>query len=116
VSEYKPISREEARRMLRDRGLRGWAIGRGGAPRIYKRYALTDFVEAVRFIEAIRDVAEELGHHPDVCIENYNTVRVSLTTHDIGGLSTMDVELAEKIEEIYAKVVGARGGAGHPAT
>jgi len=101
--------------MLRVKGLRGWAIGRGRAPRIYKRYALADFVEAVRFIDAIRDVAEELGHHPDVCIENYNTVRVSLTTHDIGGLSTMDIELAERIEEIYAKVVGARGGAGHPA-
>jgi len=93
--------------MLVERGLKGWAIGRGRIPRIYKRFALPDFIEAVRFIETIKDVAEELGHHPDVCIENYNTVRVSLTTHDIEGLSTMDVELAEHIERIYSTAVGA---------
>jgi 4a-hydroxytetrahydrobiopterin dehydratase len=42
-----------------------------------------------------------MEHHPDLCIEGYNTVRISLTTHDIGGLSTMDIELAEGIERIY---------------
>ncbi|MEM4971673.1 MAG: 4a-hydroxytetrahydrobiopterin dehydratase [Sulfolobales archaeon] len=101
MSEYKSISPEEARKMLREKGLTGWRIGRGKAPRIYKRYLLRDFVDAVNFINSIRDAAEELGHHPDLCIENYNTVRIFLTTHDIKGLSTMDIELAERIEKIY---------------
>lgn len=101
MSEYKSISPEEARKMLREKGLTGWRIGRGRTPRIYKRYLLRDFVDAVSFINSIRDAAEELGHHPDLCIENYNTVRIFLTTHDIKGLSTMDIELAERIEKIY---------------
>lgn len=98
---YERISVEEARRALIERGLRGWRIYEGKTQRIYKRYKLRDFVEAVGFIEDIRDLAERMEHHPDLCIEGYNTVRISLTTHDIGGLSTMDIELAEGIERIY---------------
>jgi 4a-hydroxytetrahydrobiopterin dehydratase len=101
LSEYKPISPEEARKMLIEKGLTGWKIGGGKTPRIYKRYSLRDFIDAVSFINSIKDAAEELGHHPDLCIENYNTIRVFLTTHDIKGLSTMDIELAERIERIY---------------
>ncbi len=101
MSEYKPISLEEARKMLMEKGLAGWKIGRGKTPRIYKRYSLRDFIDVVNFINSIKDAAEELGHHPDLCIENYNTIRVFLTTHDIKGLSTMDIELAERIEKIY---------------
>jgi len=103
MSEYKAITIEEAKKYLKEKGLKGWKIGKGKITRIYKKFKFKDFVEAVKFVENIRDVAESLEHHPDLCIESYNLVRIFLTTHDIKGLSTMDLELAEKIEEVYKK-------------
>jgi len=104
VSEYRAISPERAREMIRERGLRGWRVGRGKIPRIYKKFNLGDFMKAIKFVNSIGNVAEELGHHPDLCIESYNFVRVFLMTHDIKGLSTSDIELAERIEKIYEEL------------
>ncbi|MFM7713482.1 MAG: 4a-hydroxytetrahydrobiopterin dehydratase, partial [Microcystis sp.] len=43
--------------------------------------------------------AESLGHHPDITI-NYNRVTLSLTTHDVGGLSNLDFDLAQQIDRL----------------
>ncbi|PWV37801.1 MAG: 4a-hydroxytetrahydrobiopterin dehydratase [Desulfurococcaceae archaeon] len=95
---------EEIREELRSKGLRGWKITRGRVRSIVKRYRFKDFVEAVNFIERVKDIAEEMEHHPDICIFNYNNVKVSLTTHDAGGVTQWDIELALKIEELYRSI------------
>lgn len=56
-------------------------------------YQFNDFVGAVQFINRLLPAAEELGHHPDLTIA-YNRVGVSVTTHDAGGLTDLDFDLA----------------------
>lgn len=57
----------------------------------------TDFIEAFSFMTSVAIVAEKLNHHPNW--ENvYNTVKISLQTHDAGGITEKDFELAKKID------------------
>jgi 4a-hydroxytetrahydrobiopterin dehydratase len=58
-----------------------------------------DFVEAVEFVNKLVEPAESAGHHPDIEI-SYNKVIISLTTHDAGGLTQKDVDLAGVISQI----------------
>jgi len=50
----------------------------------------------VRFLNRVARLAEAMNHHPDITI-NYNKIRLSLTTHDEGGLTAKDFNLARKI-------------------
>ncbi|GAB5466196.1 MAG: 4a-hydroxytetrahydrobiopterin dehydratase [Candidatus Kapaibacteriales bacterium] len=59
-----------------------------------------DFVSAVGVVNAIAVHAERLNHHPDVKIYGYNKIWVRLTTHDSGGLTRLDFELAKLIDGI----------------
>ncbi len=63
---------------------------------ITRTFALPDFRAALAFVNKTGDLAEAAGHHPDIDIR-YNKVRLALTTHDAGGLSAKDFDLAEKI-------------------
>lgn len=58
-----------------------------------------DFVEAIAFVNRLVEPAEAAGHHPDIAI-SYNTVTITLTTHDVGGLTELDFEMAAVISEI----------------
>lgn len=58
-----------------------------------------DFVEAIAFVNRLVEPAEAAGHHPDIAI-SYNKVRISLTTHDSGGLTSKDFSLAQVISKI----------------
>ncbi|MFP4696599.1 4a-hydroxytetrahydrobiopterin dehydratase [Thiohalospira sp.] len=62
-----------------------------------KGYQFRDFVQAVDFVNRIKDVAEAEGHHPDLEV-GYGKVVVRLTTHSIGGLSENDFILAARID------------------
>ena len=68
--------------------------------KIERSYAMRDFAEALRFVNEIGRIAEEEGHHPDICIHNWNKVRITLWTHAIGGLSINDFIMAGKIDRI----------------
>jgi 4a-hydroxytetrahydrobiopterin dehydratase len=65
-------------------------------------FRLKDFVSAVKFINDILPIAESLNHHPDIEIKNYNEVTIKITTHDVGGVTEYDFQLAEKIENIIS--------------
>jgi pterin-4a-carbinolamine dehydratase len=65
-------------------------------------YQLANFAESVTFIERLVAPAEALSHHPDVAIA-YNRVSLSLTTHDAGGLTNLDLQLAQAIAAIAAQ-------------
>lgn len=66
---------------------------------ITKTYQLVDFKQAVSFIVAIGFKAEAMDHHPTIT-NTYNKVTIELTSHDAGGVTERDTELAAKIEEI----------------
>lgn len=66
---------------------------------IKKGYLFRDFVQAVEFVNRIRDLAEAEGHHPDLEV-GYGKVVVRLATHSIGGLSENDFILAARIDAL----------------
>jgi 4a-hydroxytetrahydrobiopterin dehydratase len=76
--------------------LDGWARDGGSIVREFDR---GDFVGSVRFVDAIVEPAEDLGHHPDIEI-SWATVTVRITTHSEGGLTAADFELAKRIDDL----------------
>jgi 4a-hydroxytetrahydrobiopterin dehydratase len=81
--------------------LPGWALARDGAA-IGKTFKLKDFVEAWGFMSKVALLAEKLDHHPDWS-NVYRTVAITLTTHDSGGLTELDLALARAIEAAVQK-------------
>ncbi|NHA68720.1 4a-hydroxytetrahydrobiopterin dehydratase [Phycicoccus flavus] len=58
-----------------------------------------DFPAAIRLVAAAADEAEQMNHHPDIDIR-WRTTRWLLTTHDAGGLTQLDIELAHRINAV----------------
>ena len=67
-----------------------------------KTYRRRDWVGAVAFLDRIAPEADRRNHHPDVCITGYRNVTIRLTSHDEGGISKRDANLARWIEELAA--------------
>lgn len=74
---------------------RGWEIVE--AKKILKEFKFRDFIEAKYFLDLVSVIAEEQGHHPAMTII-YNKVKISLTTHAVGGLSENDFIMAKAID------------------
>ena len=66
---------------------------------ISRTFEFKDFVAAIAFVNQLVEPAEAAGHHPDLEI-SYNRVKVSLTTHDAGGLTQKDFDLAKTISQL----------------
>lgn len=66
---------------------------------IQREFQFQDFSDAMVFVNKVAELAEEANHHPDICI-SYNTVVCMLTTHDVGGLTETDFDLAQQIGEL----------------
>jgi 4a-hydroxytetrahydrobiopterin dehydratase len=62
-------------------------------------FQFKDFPAAVKFVNAVAELAEEAQHHPDIDIR-WNKVTLALTTHDAGGLTEKDFLLAKKSDEL----------------
>ena len=67
---------------------------------IQKQYTFANFKEAVFFINGVAAVAEKVGHHPDITV-SYNRVTLSLSTHDAGGVTAKDFDLAKRVEAAH---------------
>ena len=67
--------------------------------KIQREFIFKDFLSAFNFIKEIADLAESLNHHPDI-FNSYNKVIISLTTHDLGGVSKKDFKLAMEIDNL----------------
>lgn len=78
------------------KNLSGWTVGDSKLQTIRK---FPDFVRAIAFVNQMVEPAESAGHHPDIEI-SYNKVKITLTTHDAGGLTQKDFDLAAVISEI----------------
>lgn len=67
---------------------------------IERTFEFDDFSQAIDFINSVAEIAEEEDHHPDMDIR-YNKVRIELSTHAEGGLTDLDFEVAQKVDNLY---------------
>jgi 4a-hydroxytetrahydrobiopterin dehydratase len=84
---------EIARRLT---SLSGWTVVEG---KLHREFRFADFVAAFGFMARAALVAERMNHHPE-WFNVWNTVRVDLTTHDAGGISGRDFELAAAMDRL----------------
>ena len=78
--------------------LKGWSDVKG-RDAITKKFEFKDFNQAFGFMTRAALVAEKMDHHPE-WFNVYNKVEVTLSTHDAGGVTELDVKLAEAMEKI----------------
>ena len=76
------------------RSIPQWSVEGGELTRTFEH---KDFVAALAFVNKVGDLAEKASHHPDIDVR-YNKVRLGLVTHDAGGLTTKDFDLAAAID------------------
>jgi 4a-hydroxytetrahydrobiopterin dehydratase len=81
------------------RHLEGLPDWRAFGNALHKEFRFRGFRAAIAFVNRMAEQAIAAAHHPDVEI-HYNRVIVSLTTHDAGGVTTKDVDLARAIERV----------------
>ncbi|HEY4477931.1 MAG TPA: 4a-hydroxytetrahydrobiopterin dehydratase [Candidatus Paceibacterota bacterium] len=89
-----PFTPEEARNYMPD--VPEWVLAEDGKS-ISREFKFADFIGSINFINNVADIAEEEGHHPDIEI-HYNKVKLTLSTHSIGGLSENDFIVAAKVD------------------
>jgi 4a-hydroxytetrahydrobiopterin dehydratase len=78
--------------------LAGWSAA-AGRDAIAKTFTFKDFNEAFGFMTRAALIAEKMDHHPE-WINVYKTVTVTLSTHDAGGVTDLDIKLAEAMDKI----------------
>ncbi len=85
----------------------GWTVEAN--KKLQKSFRFKNFVQAVEFVNALTQVAEQEGHHPDLYVR-WGEVRVYLWTHKIDGLTESDFVMAAKIDRVYANRPTAQSG------
>ncbi|MDT7891179.1 MAG: 4a-hydroxytetrahydrobiopterin dehydratase [Thermoproteota archaeon] len=95
------VKLSEAEIVERLKELKNW---RKEGDYLIRSLQFNDFVSAVNFINKIVPIAEELEHHPDIELKDYNKLTIKLTTHDEGGITELDFILAKKIEDIVSSI------------
>ena len=66
---------------------------------ISRTFQFRDFPAAIKFVDAVAELAEQAWHHPDIDIR-WNKVTLALTTHDAGGLTEKDFDLARQFDAL----------------
>lgn len=79
--------------------LPGWVLSQDEL-KISKEFKFKDFEAAFKFMTACYPIIEQINHHPD-WFNCYSLVKVHLSTHDIGGLSQKDLDLAKAMNQIF---------------
>jgi 4a-hydroxytetrahydrobiopterin dehydratase len=77
-------------------GLEGWQLEDDA---IVREWRFGSFGDAIAFINRVAAIAEDVDHHPDIW-NSYATVRIRLTSHDVGGVSQRDLDLAGRIDAV----------------
>jgi 4a-hydroxytetrahydrobiopterin dehydratase len=76
--------------------LPGWAVVAG---KLHREFKFANFVEAFGFMSRVALLAEAMNHHPE-WFNVWSKVVIDLNTHEAGGLTNLDIELAKKINEL----------------
>ena len=77
--------------------LQGWDVV--NEHHLTKSYKFSNFLEAQEFVDRVGELAEEQGHHPDICF-GWGRAEISIWTHKINGLTESDFILAAKIDQL----------------
>ncbi len=95
MAELVKLSEKQIAQRLAN--LKGWRRKRNA---ITKEFVLNSFTGATRFLSKIAPIANAMNHHPDVELYKYKRVKIFLTTHDAGGITRNDFDLATKIDKL----------------
>jgi 4a-hydroxytetrahydrobiopterin dehydratase len=98
MAETPKLSNDEIQQALKE--LPGWCVD---SDKLFREYQFADFVHAFGFMATSALRIEVLNHHPE-WFNVYRTVRVHLSTHDAGGITAKDVELAKVLNEVASKL------------
>ena len=90
------LSEKDRKRALKK--LKNWEDVEGGRDAITRTFQFTDFNEAFAFMTRAALKAEQMNHHPE-WFNVWNRVEVTLSTHSAGGLTALDIELAEFMDQ-----------------
>ncbi len=102
MAKPKKLTDAQVRTALKKKSLKGWSVAGG---KLHREYAFDDFVHAFGFMATSAIAIEAMNHHPEWS-NVWNRVRVDLVTHDAGGITARDLELAEKLEAIAKRLLG----------
>jgi len=90
-----PLEGEEIQKLLKE--LDGWEVV--NEHHLKKRYKFGDFGESLAFVNRVGELAEQQGHHPDICF-GWGQAEITIWTHKIDGLTESDFILAAKIDQL----------------
>jgi 4a-hydroxytetrahydrobiopterin dehydratase len=93
-----PLDADRVQELMRD--VPAWRLENG---RLTRSLEFPDFPRAFGFMSSVALVAQQLDHHPD-WTNVYNRLRIELHTHDAGGVTARDVELARRIEALVPNI------------
>lgn len=95
-----PLSKADAEATMKH--VAGWALAESGKA-ISRNFTFKNFKEAMAFVNKVAEIAETEGHHPDIHVW-WNKVKLELSTHAVGGLTTNDFILATAINNLHGKL------------
>ena len=99
MSTPRPVLLGEAAIAASLSRLPGWKLEGG---KLHREYQFTDFVAAFGFMTGAALIAQGMDHHPE-WFNVWNTVRIDLATHDAGGVTALDLKLAEAMEALAGR-------------
>jgi len=95
------MARAGALEKLSAESIKGWLSARKGwkrrANKLPKEFDFDSFRNSIVFVNRIATLADDMNHHPDIDVR-YSKVTVTVTTHDAGGITEKDLDLAEQID------------------
>lgn len=87
--------------LLNEESIAGWLKGRQGWKRkgeaLTKEYSFESFRNTIVFVNRVASLCDDVDHHPDIDIR-YDKVRLTLSTHEAGGITEKDLDLAERVD------------------
>ncbi len=94
MARLKKLSKDELRDAVEE--LSGWSLENN---KLHREFRFQDFNEAYGFMARVALIAESMEHHPE-WFNVWNRVVVDLSTHDAGGVTSLDVKMAQKMNDI----------------
>lgn len=95
------MPRADTAEKLNADSIRGWLGARKGwkrrSNRLTKDFDFPSFRDSIVFVNRVATLADDHDHHPDIDVR-YDTVTITLSTHDAGGITEKDLKLAEQID------------------
>ena len=66
---------------------------------IFRVFEFEEFMDGIDFVSTVAEIAEEAQHHPDISIK-HTKITLKVTTHDVGGVTDLDIQLAQRIDNL----------------